>query len=280
MEKKTNRGLICLVVVLIIICLVLTGFILVDKGIIKFGSNKEKVVEKVKKNNFEELAVDDKLVTQSLAKINWKIEDFYKNDKLVVSDIDNDVILSIAFASIVSENKDVSAVSTVDLDKNIKNIFGSKTKYTTSNSVDVSYAFIGCSRFTYDEKDSLYTREILGCDAGWRFNGIVSKVNKALKYDDRIEIYQKAMYYTSGSESTGPLETIDFYKANVTSNPEGTDYYDKSALIAENVKNPGSGTEFTKTMNLDDYYEKADTYKIIFTKENNNYVFTSIEILK
>lgn len=58
-QKKNNKGLICLVVVLLIAVVGLTGYILVDKDIIKLKKEEKKVEEKTKKEETDNTLTED-----------------------------------------------------------------------------------------------------------------------------------------------------------------------------------------------------------------------------
>ena len=81
----------------------------------------------------------------------------------------------------------------------------------------------------------------------------------AAKYDDRIEIKEKAIYVVPNLQDMNNM-TSNIYKAN------------KLELISENTNvDNGSEEEYEK------YFEKTDTYKYIFKLENENYYFESVE---
>lgn len=67
-----------------------------------------------------------------------------------------------------------------------------------------------------------------------------------------------------------PRDLIDIYKAIASVDDSGN--ISKEYLIAEKVTD---SKDWGKA-----YFDKADTYKYIFTKEDNRYVFTSVEIVK
>lgn len=69
MEKKSNKGLIIVLVLFILISIVLGGYIVYDKGYLDSLLGKEKVVNPKEGKEVEKLSVDDKVIQDLYVKI-------------------------------------------------------------------------------------------------------------------------------------------------------------------------------------------------------------------
>lgn len=288
-EKKKGKGLIILLVLFVLIILGLVGYILYDKGII-FNSKKEPVVIENEKESskVEELELDSNEVKELLEKTYWLDDKIYEKDSFEANDMTVEEKVICAMLTELKEDKNVEhtnvpgtheagskqlSITKDVVQKRYESIFGKNQNYQKVSNVSVNGAGLGCFEASAYCKgndnceDYYYLLDSFGCDVGWTWNKNISKVISAKKYADKIEIEKKALQY-----SYAPDEDILIHKAYL---PEGKTKENAIAVI-----------KFTSTVldhiadEVEQYYEKADTYKYTFLKDGDNYYFDSAKIVK
>lgn len=258
-NNMTNKGVgfLIIVVALLVVIIGLGGYVLYDKILSEDSKiSTEEKVKKEEKKEEKEVALDvtSKEVTDLFNSITsgWNkycgVDNYFADKKVTVDDIDNDLASSIMLYNLIEsgvKHAEGSTFTKKQVEDIIVKLFGKKYKYTykTINS---------CPSFTYDEAKELYTAGPSGC-GGICGPHNMKKVVKATKTDSKIELYVRVLFVGSG-------ENIKYYN----------DYKTTKEVSVETNEN-GFALE------NDANYQKGSLYKMTFTKEDNNYVFTSSE---
>lgn len=274
-EKKNNK---ILVIILIVALLTMSFYIVYDKVLSNETTNKtsketnektevkedEETKEEEKTPQVEVLEVTSEEVENLLNKIGalyaCEKNRYYLDKKVVANDIDNDEAYSRAIRLIHSETlKAGTTTSTTLTEEQVENvvarIYGKDYKFTHKKRSS-------CPIYTYDGETKSYTLSTDGCGYGTCGpNTDIREVVKAMKIDDKVEIYVRILFVGKESSSANP-NTMNYYK----------DYNLTQPLSELQVDAEGFVT------NSDENLKKGSLYKFIFTKENNDYSFTSSEL--
>lgn len=203
----------------------------------------------------EEININNNMVKKLIDKINFNTyakASIYKFGDFDVDTIPNDLVLRLGWDKIDSSNKntyvdeanqDIKETLTSELmKKSIANIFGNKVKYMndTFRKVDVA-EFYNYQGYTDEEhafinyNNNLYTASMYQ-GGGLTESFIYEEVQKALKYDEKIEIYVKTMFIkplenlnyiiyknfnfdtNNFEEQVGKIEESDFYNEAIDEN--------------------------------------------------------------
>lgn len=225
----------------------------------------------------EELDVNSEEVTSLMKKVNI-VNDvfaagpkfqgyFYLKDKYTKNEIDNKIKLLIGLNSMNLKNRFERAndyemgkakLTASEVKEAIQSVFGKDISYQ-----DVSYEqgddvmFCATGLPTFNSQDNSYVIKEDGC-GGVLFPIYQTKLIRATKYKDRIEIEEKALYVTSSPEDENNV-TSNIYKPR------------KTELIAEKVTDDSQDNQF---------FDKTDTYKYTFQLKDGNYYFESVELVK
>ena len=225
MERKSNKGLICLVVILLIALLGLTGYILVDKGVIKLS--KEKSVIEKSKNEGLSLEIDNAGIVDLYNKVNV----YYGNQIYMINNSADNKIVSNEMSyedkmillnhqlireirtSVVDEGKTRVSISEVRLKSMYENMYGTGT-YEHKDEIYLDLVFAGASmitngyesgsngnsfEFKYDASMKEYNA-LIGGIGGTSGPDIEEGIESAKKYDNSIEIITYAGFLGSTSE--------------------------------------------------------------------------------
>lgn len=258
MEKKNNKGIAVTLVIAIFIILGLGGYIVYDKVLStekesKQEENKKEEVNEEKK--YEEIATDNELIKKLMCRVNLTSLTsgdfagyFYSKDRIINTDIDNDIKMFLAFHNIGKRIGDT--ISQTQMKDSIKNIFGLDDNYK-----DVKEGVGGCPWGKFDENTKSY--KVMECTGlgGSLIPYYETTIVKALKYEDKIEIFEKVIYirYTDNDEKVSK----NIYAA------------DKKTIIDENI----DGDNY----NINNYLNELDSYKYTFNLEDGKYYFYSVE---
>lgn len=286
MEKRNNG----LVVFLVLVIVALVGVVLYMSGIFdkKDDTDKKQENESVQNENQsndsgaevgEDLDVNSDLVTGLYANISevnnawnngtiWGY--FYQKDNVTVGTMDNKVKLYLALKK-ADKEQEVSGtfyipVSASSVASAMKEIFGNISYIDESLS-----ATGGCgeSYATYDASIQKY-KIGTGC-GGVTTGGYATKIIKAQKYENRIEIFEQHIYgaveYLKNSEGVYDRHVTRIYKN------------------ASRTNGSYEGIDFIKEVEGDstsDDISQGDTYKYTFkyNKDDNKYYFHSAEKVK
>ncbi len=271
MKEKNMKKI--LLVILMIIIIALTGcsiYYQIDRFNKKEKTSVKENIEKPKEK-VERLNTDSEEVTKLMNSINSvnknisingedKMGYFYLKDSYKQNEIDDSIKLLLGLNTFdlnqlyQADNKAI--LSAEEVKTSIKNIFGPNVTYNDVIKLDTCNEKIGIT--TFDSTSNNYTVLAPAC-GGTLLPYYKTKIMSATKYDDRIEIKEKAIYVVPNLQDMNNM-TSNIYKAN------------KLELISENTNvDNGSEEEYEK------YFEKTDTYKYIFKLENENYYFESVE---
>lgn len=173
--------------------------------------------------------------------------------------IPNEYALAIGIKKYInSQNAYVETISKEDIEKNIKDILGSSYEINHQGVFILTDSYC---RFDYDDQEEQYNN-LSGCGGDW-YNKFYRKVIKATKKKDKIEIIEKSIYVNNMWDDDYSHVTI----YNNIIDKKQIEYYED---------NP----EKTREISIDDYLDKSSTYKYIFEKENDHYIFKKLELVK
>jgi hypothetical protein len=268
MLEKGRKMKNFLIIVLMVVIVIVTGcgvYYQIDR----FNKKDEtKEVKPKTEEKVEELDVDSEEVTKIMRNMNlvndiskilagdYEVGYFYLKDSYKETEIDNAIKLIIALnntdLSQLSTENDEITLNADEVKTTIKKIFGPNFTYTDVERLE------GCNLITFDSQNNNYNIKKLKCNKN-DTSTYKTKIMHAKKYNDRIEIEEKAIYINSQLLDDGNT-VYNIYKQN------------KKDMIAEGVKlNIDSKEEYEK------YFENTDTYKYIFKIEDGNYYFESVE---
>lgn len=279
MEKKSNKGLIVFIIILIICIIGLVFYILVDKDIIKFNSTtaenaqveENNTSENEEKNKGVEISIDNeniKTLFNNAHRISIGPETpIYKDGGYKVSEMTTDEKFSLLSNQWVSKiethsdyvgqtNDQITELSEETLKNLYEKTFGPNTYERVSQITDST----GCLTLTYDETYQSYIeRNGLGCGGTSAFS-VYEKMVSATKYNDRIEIVSAAFYLDSNNLYKDYNKTtvlgVNPIPSNTTSNQEERENT-YNQYIEENKDNL---EQYTYTYNLDEdgfYYLRS-----------------------
>ena len=271
MDKKGNKGLIVFLVVLIITVLCLSGYILVDKDLIKLGKKEVNTEEKLEKSNKEKtgeievLEVIDPTVQSLYNNISrglgyfCGVDAYYTDSKVTNSSISNQLAFSIALIQLGNSGIEIVnegvTFTKEQINAEIYKIFGKnyRFKHQTRGS---------CPVYTYDESTGVYTIEPSAC--GGTCGAIdLKKIVKAVKIDETVEIYVRILFVgeeTSNDSANGTY--YSYYK----------DYNKTQVLTLDRDYD-------NMVLQSDENFAKGSLYKLKFAKEDNNYVFVESSLV-
>jgi hypothetical protein len=226
-----------------------------DKGTTECESNGVTV---------ENLDVTDSLVLNAVDNISHAINsycgvwDMYSTkQKYTKNDISNTLAFEMVMSNLfkAGHKLDTGDVITKDeFDKVLHSILGSDYKFNYES-------YKGCPHIDWDESKKQWTVGLSGCGGTCVYrNG--SMTVKAIKTDDTLTIYQRVIFYKIGSD-----DSVRYY-ADAAKTKDITD----SLSTYEEF-----GARFFK--DTAENFNKGALYKLNFTKENDNYVFDSSELI-
>lgn len=286
MEKKSNKGLIIFIIILIICIIGLVFYILVDKDIIKFNSTTTENAQ-VEENNTNENEEKNKGVDISIDNENIKTlfnnahrisigpeTPIYKDGGYKVSEMTTDEKFTLLASQWYNElnthidyigqtNDQITELSEETLKNLYERTFGPNTYERVSQITDST----GCLTLTYDETYQGYIeRNGLGCGGTSAFS-VYEKMISATKYNDRIEIVSRAFYIDG--------ESKQIYKDyNKTTSLGGL-------LIDENTVSSEEERENTYNQYIEDNKDNLEQYTYTYNlNEDGFYYLTSVERTK
>lgn len=253
MKKTKNGNAVIIVLLIVIICLISIGIY----SYFNYTKNSN--------NRYENLDVTSKEVTDLLFLTRGNNDTtlfygtdyyniYYKEDVIKTNALNEDFKKLLAYYTLDKSLKDNSSNATVfkaeDLKKQYITIFGEDVNYKNED------IYCNCpSKIIYI---SAFDNYVLDGSAGTLIlEGYDNKITDARKYKEKIEIYEKVVFYVE-DENTG---NISYYK--------DSDFKNKITEI--------SGNEQFK---FDDYEKQYNTYKYTFVLKNDLYYFDSVERIK
>ena len=286
MEKKKNKGLIVLIVLLILCIIGLVFYILVDKDIIKLN-NATVENEQVEENNPSD-DTEEKNTGVELDPENSNIKylfnnahrlsigpeaQIYRDGGYKVSDMseeDKIALLGRQWYPLVehySTGTSPNLTTTYYLDEDtLKDVYERTFGPNTYSTVNQIYDGL-CATLNYDDTNKRYSYiGSIGCGGTSAF-GVHEKIISAIKYSDRIEIVSATVYLDGMSNQMYK----DYKKA--TSLGE--------LLINENTTNNREERENTYNQYIEDNKDNLEQYTYTYTlNEDGFYYLTSVERTK
>lgn len=278
MEKKSNKGLICLVIILIVLVLGLGGYIVYDKVLnVEKESNKEQ--EKQNENKTEDiLSEEEKEQLNEKMQIIMEMDDefdtphfgyYYEEEQFLTSEMGNQEKIFLALRSLEPERINIPyheeenaplIFTEEEVDKALKKIFGSKVVYKHEYS---HRRFEGILR-KYNSDKKQY--EVNNTEVGSRF-GVQTEylITDYKKENNEAKLSVKAAIILSDFNEKG---TSSIYNPT---HELGSD--SKDDLVVANIK-------WEDSSSLETYADKLDTYIFTFKQEEDNYYFYSVELEK
>lgn len=221
------------------------------KQILSSETEKEEKIEVLDITNSEVRQLYNKI--SKGINFNCGINDYYTNKKVIAMDIVNEVAYNIALSSLLDNDNGTGITIGQDfteemINNEIAKIFGKNYKF-------INQEYGTCIQYKYDINTKTYKYSGGKCNSTCKNKNMV-KIVKALKKNNTIEIYPRVLFIDSKPNS------LKYYKD-----------YDRTLsvdLITDKIGIP---------YEIDENYAKGSLYKLIFTKEDNNYVFTSSELV-
>ena len=271
-ERKKNKGLIMLVVILVLALIMTTGYIVYDKFIAggeveeKNDDNKVNTIKEDISEQLVDVDVNSTEIQDLFSNISHGLNSYcginyyYQDKKIFAGDLSNDLVFDIVLSQLYNDRKaqwelypfsQIGYGFTVnELDEKITSTFGKNYSFThrTINS---------CPVFEYDSVNQKYViNSSPGCGGTCGAMNL-KKVVRALKNDQTIELYVRVLF-------AGGVDTTDYYKDyNKTQKVEGLEMDSNNFFPIESDNNVAKGS----------------LYKLTFENEDGNYVFVSSELV-
>ena len=286
MEKKKNKGIIVLIVVLILCIVGLVLYILVDKDIIKWNSTtaeNKQVEEKITSDDTEK---DDTRVELDPENANIKYlfdtahfgatgvdAHVYRDGGYKVSEMseeDKIALLGRQWYPLVehySTGTSPNLTTTYYLDEDtLKDVYERTFGPNTYSTVNQIYDGL-CVTLNYDATNKRYSYiGSIGCGGTSAF-GVHEKIISAIKYSDRIEIVSATVYLDGMSNQ--------MYKDYNKTTSLG------ELLVDENTVNNREERENTYNQYIEENKDNLEQYKYTYNlNEDGFYYLTSVERTK
>lgn len=271
-ERKKNKGLIMLVVILVLALIMTTGYIVYDKFIAggeveeKNDDNKVNTIKEDISEQLVDVDVNSTEIQDLFSNISHGLNSYcginyyYQDKKIFAGDLSNDLVFDIVLSQLYNDRKaqgelypfsQIGDGFTVnELDEKITSTFGKNYSFThrTINS---------CPVFEYDSVNQKYViNSSPGCGGTCGAMNL-KKVVRALKNDQTIELYVRVLF-------AGGVDTTDYYKDyNKRQKVEGLEMDSNNFFPIESDNNVAKGS----------------LYKLTFENEDGNYVFVSSELV-
>lgn len=263
-NKNKGHGLLIFLLLLIIIALAL--YICYDKGLI--GEKDSEIISTVKNDDKDESEVKETEKTEVLEVVSNDVKhlfntltsgtgqycgiwNYFSDKKVTTEDISNDLAASIVLNSLYNNGMAINRKATVftkdQMDAEMRKIFGKDYQYTHKD-IDI------CPSYKYDEKEQTYTVGDGQCSGACGAPN-KAKIVKALKKNDKIEIYVRVLF----SSLNDSVSTVYYKDVNKTQ--------------PINVEKAGVVDYYIS----DETYAEGSLYKMTFNLEDGNYIFAYSE---
>ena len=274
-KKKSSKGkIIVIIVILVLIILGLAGYIVYDKDLLglKGKETTEEQKEEIEEDITEQLDVNSDEVQELMDKA---VKEY--NHKIIrVSDFEDSDIVYYGIMKLLDEKcpsiEDTSfdsggiqgTITEDELSDTIADMFGKNLKYdfvdTFENRIFYpSYAY----QITHNVNEKAY--QYVNIPFGGREVNYADKMVSAINYGDKIEVNVKAVAVICPIGEPGYVQ-----KAY----PVSGDYTNYENNIKDNLDHDWTYED------IEDTFDKADTYKFTFTKEDDHFVFSSMELIE
>jgi hypothetical protein len=216
----------------------------------------------------ENLDVTDPVVQNTVKKISigaghycgvWNMY----SDKAIFNakeDIDNSLAFDIVLANLFEEGyklEEGNELSKADFDAKLASIFGKDYKFTKYEDLLV------CPQFKWDESKQAWVQGVSAC-GGTCGPHSMKRVVKAHIAGDAMTVYVRVLFSKYDSDANKARYYSDAKYTN-----ELTDSLDGHIEYGDKIINE-----------TDANFNKGALYKLVFAKENDNYVFNSSELIK
>ncbi len=314
-ESKNNNVTLIAIIIIFGLLMFVGGYfvssLLNNEGNKKESNNQENTKKEGEKTSSENEKIEEGLENFSdeaiiLAKTfsyymhEANQEELYKSDKITANDLSPEYKNRLAFAYYATDfnynNKDYnqffegkakrdgdfldadnefSYLTSKTIENNYNRLFGKKSNYVPK-SFD-SYSISSLS-MTYDEKLDVYFSAMEGGD--FVYYRYANDFYKSVETDDKLELYEYVVVrnnsYENNTTKAGVYKNLK--DANSHSNAIKEINIEDGTLYSSIDKNKEiRGLSFD---DLSDFKDEASQYKLTFEKEDNHYVFKSIEKIK
>ncbi len=292
-SKKNNTAIIILSLLLI----VAIGFIVFlltnnNKESNNTTNNTEEKEEKIIKettSNFSEESINYFLVFNYFTESADR-EELYRGNKVTANNLSDEYKNRLAFAYYMIKNRDKDYQTRFDgaenneygesqqflksskIENSFKELFGKNSKYV-AKSFD-SYG-IGSLSMDYNKSKDVYFQSNEGGDFSFYRYG--KELYKVVEKENSIELYEYVVVYNMNTDTYKVGAFKDINDARTFTNPI-KETVDQNNLGAGSIIKTTFDEKYKANFdNLADYKNEASQYKITLTKEENNYIFKSIE---
>ncbi|MGN0992554.1 MAG: hypothetical protein ACI4PE_01250 [Bacilli bacterium] len=296
-NKKSNKGLIILVVILSILLIGAIGYICYDKLMVKEEpvADNESQVEKLSdeevaklheslvfehESMFNNRDVDinsitaDEIMPYVLKKYSVEKNIDFESDKskICISEADNKITFFDSISKKNVEKDNVFSISKEEIDNYLKTLFNTDRVFEIDNFSDFGFGDGNYNKYFYSKDDNKFYLGI-SCQGDSFTMDINSKFLNFKQDNDKVEIYSKVIKCLGGVVCSN------------TGKAEGK-YVSSKDFSYQNDKGFIQDTEFNKgdSINYDYLYEKYsdvfNTYKTTFKKsDDGKYYWYSSEIV-
>lgn len=270
-QNGNKKGSSVIIIILLIAVLGLGGYIAYDKilGNAKTDdteekTNKDEKTDTKKEEKVENLDVTNKEVTtlfKSVTNANGHycgVSELFKDKKVAANDIDNDLASDIALYNIRMNGKELNEGVTFtkkEMNDTIAKLFGKDYKYTHGDIKN-------CPSVKYDANTEIYKVQPSACGGTCGPKNYV-KIVKATKTNSKIELSIRVLF-------VGDTDVT-----NAAGNAYPRYYKDSNKTVEVELQRDYDNIPYE----TDENYQKGSLYKMIFTNEDGNYVFTSSELV-
>lgn len=268
MEEKRETGKVIIIVILVLMVLALGGYIVYDKFLSKEEVADVSKDEKEKEIEIDNLEVNDDLVVSLVEKITSGMDctDFkdiyFKDGVFKGSDFSNQEIYSLALKKMLSEVAGDSVTGTGYKDFSVERLESEIVKIVGKDYQFNHKSYVSCPAWDYDATAKNYkapASSACGCTTGPYHT--IAKTAKAFKEGDKVEIYQRVIF----------VDTIT--GKGYSDSKKTKEITGLTTLSADQWGNPVDNIDESNDANI----AKGTLYKLVFEKENDEYIFVSSE---
>jgi len=251
---KNKKNIIIIVIAMCILVIVVGSLVVINKE-----KRKEKNEEPT--NSLQSNTVDETVI--NYLKLNSLPEEyfgyFYKSDRYTNSNIDNNIKIYMAIRKVLSNKKDINYSEKIEIkEKDVTNalkvLFGSNVTYKHESLKGNTCSY---TNFKYDKAKKMYVQEPDDCLES-NTDTLLAEIIDKKTTDKQVEIYEKVGYVEISYNLEQKKLSYNIYSDVAKKNKVTTvDEYSISTVK-----------------------DSLNTYKYTFTKENNNYYLSSVELVK
>ena len=273
MEEKRKNGkgaLFCIIALLVVAVIGLTGYIIVDKKLVTNGEKENSVSDNKTIDKSKDSVVNLDITNSNIVSMFKNAHAFgyitdekiFNNKKLSVADMDTKYKFLLAANSLI-----LGTTTDMILEENVKiayeKIFGPNT-YTHIEKLDFN-----CPIYTYNP-DGYFVAQNGGCGGStgvWEEEKIIS----AKRYSDRIEITSAVIFFRKIEDIT-VIDDTGIYKD-----------YNRTEKLADISTTADDSTSIHKKLNdyIDENKNNIQQYTYTFTlNEDGFYYYTGVERTK